>query len=471
MKLPFGFKITKTSSAVEKAMTAPVVNSTWGWFGSIFEPFAGAWQKNVVADRKEQLLAFSAVFACVSLIANDISKLLPEVRVEDAAGVCNLASASSPFWKPIKKPNPYQNRIQFYTYWLIMKLLYGNTYVYLEREPTRRMVVNMYVLDSRKVKPLVAEDGSVWYQLQEDHLSQIRTEMTLSADDVLHDRGLTLFHPLIGVSPIFACGSSATQGIRIQRNSATFFENMSRPSGQLYSPGTIKKETAERLKEEFEKNFSAGNMGRFFVGGDGLKFEAITIPAVDAQLIEQLKWTVEDVARCFHVPMYKLSGGENPKFSNLGAMNQDYYGQCLQPLVESIELVLSEGLGMSSGTEVIFDVERGLLRMDPTGRADVNAKKITAGYFAPNEARKEDNLPPVKGGESPYLQQQNYSLAALAERDANDPFKKPDPAPPPAPANDGPPQATPPATDPQAAKFIASLIRRFANSTRPSETA
>jgi len=470
VKLPFGFKITRTSDEVQRSLTVPSSTSNWGWFGSVLEPFAGAWQKNIVADRKEMLLAFSAVFACVSLIANDIGKLEPEVLVEDdKTGVCTEAPNTSPFWKPIDKPNPYQNRIQFYTYWLVMKLLYGNVYVFLEREPTRRMVVNMYVLDSRKVKPLIAEDGSVFYQMQEDSLSQINSELTLPASEVIHDRGLTLFHPLIGVSPIFACGSSATQGIRIQRNSATFFDNMSRPSGQLYSPGTIKNETAERLKAEFEKNFSVGNLGRFFVGGDGLKFEAITIPAVDAQLIEQLKWTVEDVARCFHVPMYKLSGGENPKFSNLGAMNQDYYGQCLQPLVESIELLLKEGLSMPSNMEVRFDVERGLLRMDPSGRADVNQKRIAAGYLAPNEARKEDNLPPVKGGESPYLQQQNYSLGALAERDANQPFKKPDPAPSPAPpANNDPQGQGAPASDPQAAKFIASLIRRF--STSPSET-
>lgn len=437
MKLPFGFTITRTSSEVQKAYSSPSSGAGWGWFGTVFEPFAGAWQKGVAADRKETLLAFSAVFACISLIANDIGKLAPELLVEKD-DVCVKAPSSSPFWKPLGKPNAFQNRIQFFTYWIIMKLLYGNVYIFLEREPIRRMVVNMYVLDSRRVKPLIADDGSVFYQLQADSLSQVDAELTLPASEVIHDRGLALFHPLVGVSPIFACGSSATQGIRIQRNSATFFENMSRPSGQLYSPGTVKQETAERLKAEFEKNFSAGNLGRFFVGGDGLKFEAITIPAVDAQLIEQLKWTVEDVARCFHVPMYKIASGESPKFSNLGAMNQDYYGQCLQPLVESIELLLKEGIGLPPEMEVRFDVERGLLRMDPSGRADVNQKRIGAGYLSPNEARREDNLPPVAGGDTPYLQQQNFSLAALAKRDAADPFAKPEPAPTGAPANPPP---------------------------------
>ena len=52
--------------------------------------------------------------------------------------------------------------------------------------------------------------------------------------------------------------------------------------------------------------------------------------------------------------------------------------------------------------------------------------------MAPNEARAGENLRPVAGGDSPYLQQQNYSLAALAKRDTKaDPFanaSKPEPA-------------------------------------------
>jgi phage portal protein BeeE len=43
--------------------------------------------------------------------------------------------------------------------------------------------------------------------------------------------------------------------------------------------------------------------------------------------------------------------------------------------------------------------------------------------LAPNEARRRLNLKPVTGGDTPYLQQQNYSLEALSKRDSkDDPF-------------------------------------------------
>ena len=49
--------------------------------------------------------------------------------------------------------------------------------------------------------------------------------------------------------------------------------------------------------------------------------------------------------------------------------------------------------------------------------------QVGGGWMSPNEARAGENMKPVDGGDSPYLQQQNYSLAALAKRDAKvDPF-------------------------------------------------
>ncbi len=59
------------------------------------------------------------------------------------------------------------------------------------------------------------------------------------------------------------------------------------------------------------------------------------------------------------------------------------------------------------------------------------ADGISSGGLSPDEARKKyHGLGPVPGGDSPYLQQQYFSLAALAERDSNQPFAKPEPAPP-----------------------------------------
>jgi HK97 family phage portal protein len=376
----------------------------------------GAWQKNIEVETTENILAFSAVYACISLIANDISKLRLKLT-EQVEGIWEeITEGSTAFLPVIRKPNRYQTRIQFVSQWIVSKLIHGNSYILKVRD-NRSVVVALFVLDPRLVTPLVSDDGSVYYRLGRDPLSELTEDETIvPASEIIHDRMLCLWHPLVGVSPIYACAASATQGIRIQNNSARFFENMSRPSGILTAPSKISDEAAARLKAHWESNYTGLNIGRIAVLGDGLEYEAMTIPAQQAQLIEQLRFTVEDVARCFHVPLHMLQSGTSPTLASIGAINQAYYSQTLQSLIEDFELCLDEGLALPAAYDVEFDLD-GLLRLDPLSRAETSQKAIGAGYMKPNEARLKENLPPVEGGDTPYLQQQNWSLAQLDKRD------------------------------------------------------
>jgi len=415
---------TRGLSSIGKAVVpvtrppASAVSQSPSWWSSIRESFSGAWQHDVVADPQHTLLAFSAVYACITLIAADVSKLRVKlVQLTDGVWQETQSAAFSPV---LRKPNRYQTRIQFLNQWVQSKLIHGNTYVLKERDG-RGNVVAMYVLDPRLVKALVTDDGQVYYQIGTERLIGSTASITVPASEVIHDRAVCLFHPLVGVGPLYACGISATQGNRIQRNSARFFENMSRPSGMLTAPDTIDDETALRLKAEFETNFSGVNLGRMMVAGDGLTYTDLgTIPAQQAQLIEQLKWTVQDVCSCFHVPLHKIAADTGVKFSNMAEMNQDYYSQTLQEIIESIELLLDEGLGLTGGPQTLgveLDLE-GLLRMDPVQRATRNANAMNAGYLSPDEARASENMPPVPdgAGREPYMQQQKFPLSVLARQ-------------------------------------------------------
>jgi phage portal protein BeeE len=121
-----------------------------------------------------------------------------------------------------------------------------------------------------------------------------------------------------------------------------------------------------------------------------------------------------------------------PAYNNVQALNTEYYSQALQMLIESAELAMDEGLKTGEGLGTEFDI-CDLLRMDEMTQIQVAKEGIGAGILKPNEARKRLNYKPVEGGDTPYLQQQNYSLAALNKRDSKeDPFGTSQPARPPA---------------------------------------
>lgn len=385
-----------------------------GWWPVIRESFAGAWQQNIEINY-DRVATNWAVFACVTLIAGDIAKMPARVMRLASNGIWVVTM----FRPVLRRPNHFQTWSDFVKSWLFSLLLRGNTYVLIKRDDERR-VSALIVLDPGRVMPLVSDSGDVFYDLNSDNLAGLSRQIAVPASEIMHDRINTLWHPLCGVSPLFACGMAALQGVAMQRNSTQFFENMSQPGGILTAPGPISDETAARLKQTFQEEFTGENAGNLLVLGDSLKYEAMTISAKDAQLIEQLKFTGEMICAVFHVPPYKLGLGEMPAADNVGALNQQYYDQCLHPLVDSMERRLDIGLELAEPFEETWFDTSELLRMDPFSRYEANSKAVQAAIKGPNEARREENLPPVEGGDTPYLQEQNFSLAALARRDGRE---------------------------------------------------
>jgi HK97 family phage portal protein len=457
---------------IDAGAVSPVADR--GWWPVIREAFTGAWQQNVVLDF-DSVLSFYAVFACATRISNDFGKLAEKLYRWDPEDRIWLETDSPAFSPVLRKPNKYQTHVQYKEWYLMSKLLRGNVYV-LKGRDERGVVVARYVLDPGRTKPLITPDGSVYYQLDADNLTNDLipdTGMVVPASEIIHDRINCLYHPLVGVSPIFACGLAAMQGLAIQKNSTRFFGSMSRPAGILTAPGHIKKATAERLKETWETNYGGENYGRTAVLGDDLKYQPISVSASDAQMIEQFRLTPEIVCSAFGVPMFKIFGNP-PAGSNAETLNQIYYSDCLQSHIEQYEAVTDEGLGIGLGNPkdgTTYGVgldEEALLRMDSKTQTEVLKEQVTGALRTPDEARQKLDLPSVVGGDQPYLQQQNWSLEALARRDkqaapAPTPGTLPQGGPPaalPAPGDEDDPEAEPDGEDEDMAERTLAALKR-----------
>lgn len=418
--------LSKAIAPFRKAFSSPMPWGTgWnrGWWPVIHEPFGGAWQRNMEC-RTEDALSFAIVWRCVQLISSDISKLPLSLieRVEDDIWEPTENTAHTPV---LRKPNHFQTRIQFYETWVLSKLINGNTYVLKQRD-LRGVVTRLYVLDPARVKVLVADDGSVFYELSGDNLSGVEQSqpVRVPASEIIHDRLTPVYHPLVGISALRACALTAMQGLKIQGMSSQLFENGARPSGVLTSAaGNLSPEVAKDIQEQWQASFTGANRGKVAVLGADLKYQALAFTAVEIQAVEQLKLSGEFICSCFGVPKYKVGIGDPPPYGNVQAANVQYLTDCLQVLIENIELLLDEGLDLPNNLGVEFDTN-ALLRMDTATLVKAAADAIGSASMTPNEARKKfHGLKRLTGGESAYMQQQNFSLEALARRDAQvDPF-------------------------------------------------
>lgn|SRR5262245_5312659 len=394
------------------------------------EPFTGAWQQNQELYTSTTF-AYYAVFACATAIASDCAKV--RLRLVEQIGPDMWKETTSPAFSPVlRKPNRYQTAPKFVESWMLSKLNQGNAYALKQRD-ARRVVTSLYVLNPYRVRPLVAPDGGVYYELQNDNLADLPEAITVPASEIIHDTMYCPFHPLCGIPPLYAASLAATQGLTIQHTSSNFFANGSTPGGIVYVPGAIPQPKADKLKTDWETKFAGDNAGKVAILADGMKYEKVGISAADAQLIEQLRWTAEPICSCYHVPPYMIGIGSPPPYNNVEPQVQQYYSMCLQYLMRNMEACLDEGLGLLApidgtqyGTE--FDID-DLIWMDTATRTAAAKEAIGGGALSPNEARaKYYGMGPVPGGDSPMVQQQWYSLEALAKRDADQPFAKPAPA-------------------------------------------
>lgn len=429
----FGFELSLTRAAP----LSPVFQGGRGsWYPLIHEPFTGAWQKGQ-EWRADTVLAHNAVYACINRISQDVGKLRPKLMEQREDGVWREVDRNNPAYHPVlRRPNHYQNHIQFKEWWITSKLIHGNTYVLLERQGG--VIRKMFVLDPTKVAVLVAPDGEVFYELTQDNMSGTGV-VRVPASEIIHDRINCLFHPLVGTSPLFAAGAAAQLGLTIEGNAGAFFGKGSNISGVLSTAVPITADKVRIYKEMWDAQYTGLKSGGVAVLADGFKFEPMRMSNVEAQVIEHLGWTAEVVCRVFGVPPFKVHLGQMPTYQNGEVLNQIYYSDCLQSHIESWELCMDGALGFETRTGghqygIELDLD-GLLRMDSGAQIDALVKASGGAFMTPDEARRKADLPPVEGGDALYKQQQDYSLAALAERDRSKPFAKP---------------ATPPALPPAA---------------------
>lgn len=396
---------------------AAVAPSTWRTVlgGRIDEPFAGAWQQNKEITASDGL-KYPVVFACISRISEDVSKVPLRIERRDSHGIYK-ADRNHALTKLLRQPNDYQDRQQFLASWEASVQSRGNAYILKGRGPGGQ-VNSLHVLHPDLTQPLVTPKGAVFYQLNQDNLAGIEQGEIVPADEIIHDRINCFFHPLVGLSPLYAAAMNIWLGVATHDQQQQLFTNGATPGGILIFPGALDEESAAKIRDSWNKRYSGDGKGGTAVMGDGVKYEKLSsIAAQDGQLIEQLRFGAVLICSVFKVPPYKVYIEPVPSINDIEGFNQLYFSDCLQSRMVAIQSILEKAFGLEgSDLSFRFDLD-ALILMDSKTRTTVAVDMRKGGVAKIDEARKRLNLPPLEGGDDIYMQQQDHSLSAIAERD------------------------------------------------------
>ena len=373
----------------------------------------GTWQMFGRSSVAPELTAFSAVYACVSIISQDVAKLPMQVTRKDGRGI-PIVQDGDYYAQLMQEPNDYQTGPDFMQLFVLSYLLQGNSYAYCKRN-RRGEVSEMHVLDPRRTTPWVEPSGEVFYRCGANMLAGLKGGELIHQRDIIHHRlPLTAGFPLMGVTPIYAAAASSGVGLRILTNSESFFANSAQPGGALQTDRSLDRETKARWLSDWQALYSAGRSGKPAILDGGMKWQPLTMTALDAQLIEQLRFSVEDVGRVFRVPPFMLGDTTKTTYRNSEQLARAYLSGCLSFHLEALARRFARTFTLTGDWGLKFDLSQ-MLRAEIDVRFDGYQKALAAGWLTPNEARAAEGLEPVEGGDEPHIQSQYVPLSMSGE--------------------------------------------------------
>ncbi len=208
---------------------------------------------------------------------------------------------------------------------------------------------------------------------------------------------------LIGYDPIMVARQALSLGLSSEEYAARFFSQDGTPGGVITTEQPLTKEESDKVAEAWAKR-QAGtrNARRVAVLSHGSKFQQITLDPEKTQMQELRQFQGEEIARLLGIPPHLL--GFTEKVTSWGAgiaeQSRGFFVFTLQAHINRFEQAINDALLVRELTDryVKFDVD-GILRGTPLQRAQVHALGINGGWLTRNDVRRDEDLPPLDGGD------------------------------------------------------------------------
>ena len=340
-------------------------------------------------------LRFTAVFAAIKILSENIAALPRTVKVMTEQGA--VPAVDHPVYRLLHKaPNEYTDIYQFW-FGIISNLLgYGNAFAVIEYDKNGMPVALHQVHPSDMAVSF--KDGKKAFVVRIADPNRKWLNGTYLNWEVLHFMYFSL-DGIYGIDPITYNAVAIGRGIAAQKFSAEFYKKGGNIKGVLETDNNLgDTQYAAFMKhyQESARNFETPLLEY------GIKYKAIGISPVAAQMINSETLSIQDIARIFSVPPHLLADLSHATFSNIEQQNIFFSSYSLRPLCKRLEQQIENKLLSSGDAEysVKFDL-RGMMRGDDAARSTFYEKAINAGWMTPNEAREQEEMKKLPGLDKP----------------------------------------------------------------------
>lgn len=352
----------------------------------------GRMSKSGISISPETAMRVSAVYACVTIIAQNVAQLPLIVYERSEDGRTKNRLRDHALAKLLKRPNFWQTPYEFWLTMIGHVALRGNAYAIknIVRGQTRELIP----VHPGRVQVLQDAELRLIYKFT----YKAGRVFDLPQERIFHLKGLS-WNGFTGISPVAQARESIGLSLATEQHGSALFKNGAQPGVILMYPSVLKDDARANIKDSWDKRYTGENAFGTAVLEQGLKIETIGMSSEDAQFIETRKYQAVDIARFWNVPPHKIGILDRATFSNIEEQNIDFVVDTLMPYTVNTQQVIMHSLLLPGERQKVF-VEfllDGLLRGNSKARGEFYKKAITNGWMTRNEVRAAENLNPIDG--------------------------------------------------------------------------
>lgn len=353
-----------------------------------------------------QLYATQAnLHAVVSFLADSVAQLPLKVYTRDAE-FDRQRDRESVAAKLLFKPNADQTAYEMWNAVMIELLLMGVSTLWVLPDPDSesgyqlRLVPKEWIMDSERSTNYAPDKIRIMTNSGGNYIEIPRTEF-------VQFRMYSPGNPGGYQSPLAALRQTLNEQIQADRFRTEIWSSSGRFNAYITRPANVQPwndEQRNKFVTAFREGWGKGGSksGSIPLLEDGMEIKPYQFNAQQAQYAESKQLSREDVAAAYHVNPSLIWHTSTQTYAsakdNARALYADCLGPTLQMLQQRINTFLLPIVGANPSTYVEFDLTEKL-KGSFEERASILQASVGGPWMTRNEARADNNMPPIEGGD------------------------------------------------------------------------
>ncbi len=327
----------------------------------------------------------AVMWACRQLLSNAFCMVPLSAYVKD--GDSRTILDKDPIHILIhNRPNSYMTSFTWRRTIMMQATSFGNSYTIIHRNDNSGKPESLeLLLKPRDVKPYLVK-GKVWYDVK-------GYELPVPAENMIHFKWNG--DGIIGKSPMEVARENIGQALAMQDYGSKIFSTGGSKKVALKVPNKLTPEMKESLKKSWDQKY--GGVDKLqelaFLDGGSELIEVGMSPA-DAQMVEQMKFKIEEICRIYSVPLHLVQSLDHATNNNIEhQLDFKLFGG--QP-----EKYTKHNVG-------------ALMRGDMTTEATYLGKMMDMGIYSINDVKRIKDENPIENGDGHYVQVNRISVEQM----------------------------------------------------------